>query len=333
MDDGKDLDREDELFDEANRWFFRLQAEDVSEAEKQQFSQWLNADPAHAEAWNNVQALMRSLHAPARASYDARRPERRSPFHKRRSVAAQRQPRRSRTFPAIAASCLLLIVGTAAYVRGPVLYDRWIADYATIAGQRETITLSDGTRVDLDTDTALKVNVTSGARRVTVLRGEAFFEIAKDPRPFVVATGDGESRDIGTGFSVEKGEASSTVTVQTGIVDVNAKTDPGGTVRLTAGESVDYGASGLSPLRKVDLEQQLAWRRGQLIFRQERLSDVVAKLNRYRSGRIVIVNPWIGNMLVSGTFNIDSPEAPIDALEAVLDVRATYLTSYVVALR
>jgi transmembrane sensor len=104
-------------------------------------------------------------------------------------------------------------------------------------------------------------------------------------------------------------------------------------VRVTAGESVDYGANGLSSLRKVDIERKLAWRRGQLIFRQERLSDVVNKLNRYRSGRIVIVNPWIGNMLVSGTFNIDSPQAPIEALESVLDVRATYLTPYVVALR
>jgi transmembrane sensor len=333
MDDGKDLDREDELFDEANRWFFRLQAEDVTATEKQRFSQWLNADPAHTVAWNNVRALMQSLQAPARASYDAHRPATRWPFHKRRSVAGQRRPRRSRAIPALAASCLLLIIGTAAYVRGPVFYDRWVADYVTLAGDRQTITLSDGTRVDLDTDTALKVAVTAGARRVTVLRGEAFFEIAKDPRPCVVLTGDGQSRDIGTAFSVEKGDGLSTVIVQSGIVDVKVASEHGATVRVTAGESVDYGANGLSSLRKVDIERKLAWRRGQLIFRQERLSDVVNKLNRYRSGRIVIVNPWIGNMLVSGTFNIDSPQAPIEALESVLDVRATYLTPYVVALR
>ncbi|TXI12469.1 MAG: FecR family protein [Rhizobium sp.] len=331
--DAKDPDREDEHFAEANRWFFRLQAEDVSTAEKQQFSRWLHEDTAHAEAWRDVHALMRSLHAPAQASYNARQAARLWAFDKRRFVARRRTSRRSRTIPALGASCLFFIVAFGAYVHGPAWYDRWVADYSTVSGQRETITLADGTRVDLNTDTALNIAVTAGSRRVTVLRGEAFFEIAKDPRPFIVVTRDAESRDIGTAFSVEKSDDNSTVTVQTGIVDVGASIDPDTTVRVTAGEMVDCGAGGLSVLRKADLERQLAWRRGQLIFRQERLSDVVAALNRYRTGRIIIVNPWIGNELVSGTFDIDNPKAPIDALEAVLGVKATYLTSYVVALR
>jgi transmembrane sensor len=324
MDDGKDQTREDELFAEANRWFFRLQAEDVSPAEKQQFSRWLNEDPSHAEAWSGVHALMHSLKAPARASYDAGR--------SRGSV--QRRPALvTRMVPRLLAGCLLVAFFLAACIQGPVLLDRWRADYVTVAGARESVTLADGTQVDLDTDTALKIDVMTSERRVSVLRGKAFFRIAEDPRPFVVRTRDGESRDIGTAFGVERRDDLSTLIVETGIVDVRAASGPDGTARVTAGESVDFGASGLSPLRKADLEQDLAWRRGQLIFRQERLSDVVAKLNRYRSGRIVIVNPWIADELVSGTFNIDRPDAPIDALEGVLGVKATYLTSYLVVLR
>jgi transmembrane sensor len=325
MDDGKSENREDELFVEANRWFFRLQAEDVSLAEKQQFSRWLREYPAHAEAWSSVQALMHSLKAPARASYDAGR--------RRRSVMPGRSVSVARTVPRVLAGCLMVAFCLAAYVQGPVLLDRWRADYVTVAGARESITLADGTQVDLDTDTALKTDLTASERRVSVLRGKAFFRIAEDPRPFVVRTREGESRDIGTAFGVERRDDRSTLVVETGIVDVRATAAPNATARVTAGESVDFGASGLSKLRKADLEQDLAWRRGQLIFRQERLSDVVVKLNRYRSGRIVIVNPWIADELVSGTFNIDRPDAPIDALEGVLGVKATYLTSYLVMLR
>jgi transmembrane sensor len=332
MVDGQDPDREDELFTEANRWFFRLQAEDVSPAEKQEFSEWLNADAAHSEAWKNVHALMHSLRAPAQASYDARLAAGRGQWRRRPAPRGRVAPAK-RKAPRVLAACLALIVGLIAYVQGPVLLDRWTADHVTVAGERATLTLADGTHVDLDSDTALKTDITAGERRVTVLRGEAFFQIAPDARPFVVTTRDGEARDIGTAFSITRRDGRSIATVETGIVDVKATSGPGATVRLMAGDSVDYGRGSVSPLRKADLDQDLAWRRGQIIFRQERLSDVVTKLNRYRSGRIVIVNPWVSGELVSGTFDIDRPEAPVDALETVLGVKATYLTPYLVVLR
>jgi len=327
MDDGQELNREDELFDEANRWFFRLQAEDVSAAEKQGFAQWLAQDPSHAKTWADVHALMHSLHAPARASCNASLNDKR-----RFGAVVQQSARGSRTASRWITASLALAFGFAAYIQGPVLLDRWGADYVTTAGQRETIVLADGTRVELNTDTAIQANLTAAERRVTVLRGEAFFDIARDSRPFAVSTRDGEARDIGTSFRVEKGDAVSTVTVETGIVDVKAKPILPAAVRVTAGQTVDYGKDGVSIPRMADLDKELAWRRGQVVFRQEKLSSVVAKLNRYQAGRIVIVNPWIADELVSGAFNVDRPDAPIGALEDVLGVKATYLTSYLVML-
>lgn len=328
MDDDHDLNREDDLFAEANRWFFRLQADDVSLAEKQQFSQWLN-DESHAKAWNDVHELMYSLRAPARASYNAstngmqRAPQR----------VMRQSTRESKAVLRWITTSLAFALGIVAYVKGPVLLDRWSADYVTVAGERQSITLADGTRVELNTDTALKVSLAAGDRRVNVIRGEAFFDIASDSRPFVVSTRYGEARDIGTAFSVSKGDGLSTVTVENGIVDVKATLGPPAIVRLTAGQMASYGMNGVSDPRKADLDHDLAWRQGQIVFRQEKLSDVVAKLNRYRSGRIVILNPWIADEPVSGTFNVDQPDAPIAALEDVLGVKATYLTSYLVALR
>lgn len=332
MDDGQELNREDQLFDEANRWFFRLQAEDVSPEQKQDFARWLAETPAHAKAWDDVHALMHALQAPARASYNASVGEKRRLQYSRR-VGTRQPARGSRIASRWVTASLALIFGLAAYMQGPILLDRWRADYVTVAGQRETILLADGTRVELNTDTAIKADITTADRRVTVLRGEAFFEIAKDPRPFVVSTRDGEARDIGTAFRVEKGDTVSTVTVESGIVDVRAKPAQPTGVRVTAGQTVDYGNNGVSAPRMADLDKELAWRRGQVVFRQETLSDVVAKLNRYQAGRIFIVNPWIADELVSGAFNIDRPFASIGALEDVLGVKATYLTSYLVMLR
>jgi transmembrane sensor len=326
MDENRDLNREDDLFAEANRWFFRLQAEDVSSSEKQQFSQWLNDHPSHAKAWSDVHVLMCSLRAPAQASYDASQGKHR--LRPRHETAARGSSAALRWI----AACLALAIGVTAYVQGPVLLDRWNADYATVAGERQSIMLADGTRLELNTDTAVKTDMTSVERRVTVLRGEAFFDIANDARPFVVSTRYGEIRDIGTAFSVGKDDGRSTVTVESGIVDVKVL-ERLTTVRLTAGQTVNYGTDGVSDLKKADLDQDLAWRRGQIVFRQEKLSGVVKKLNRYRAGRIVIVNPWIADELVSGTFNIDHRDGPIAALEEVLGVKATYLTSYLVALR
>jgi len=332
MDDDKNWHREDDLFAEANRWFFRLQAEDVSPAEKQRFSQWLNDHPSHAKAWHDVHALMHALQAPAQASYNARAGDMRRPAYPGRQ-ATPRPARGGGWALGWVAACLTLVVSAAAYVKGPVLFERWGADYVTVAGERQSITLADGTRAELNTDTAIKTEMAAAERRVTVLRGEVFLDIAKDARPFVVSTSYGEARDIGTAFSVRKGDGLSAVAVESGIVAIRPTFGPATTVNVTAGQMAQYGSQGVTVPRGADLEKDLAWRRGQIVFHQEKLSDVVAKLNRYRAGRIFIVNPWIADEPVSGTFNIDQPDGPIAALEEVLGVKATYLTSYFVALR
>lgn len=321
MDESRDLDRDDELFAEANRWFFRMHAEDVTPAEKAAFGRWIAADPRHAAVMNEVESLLAALQDPAKASYRAARAGRVSGASSARSgVHAARW----------LAAGLAAVLALAAYVQGPVLLARWNADLATFAGERASRQLADGTRVELNSDTALKVEITETRRLITLLRGEAFFEVARDPRPLVVRTEAGEARDIGTGFSIAETGAKALVTVESGIVDV--ATRRGDSARVTAGQRVAFDAAGVSTVTPADLDDDLAWRRGQVVFRQQRLTDVVATLNRYRAGRIVIVNPWIGDMRVSGTFDIDRSASAIEALETVLGVRAVSLSPYLVML-
>jgi len=322
MDKNSDFDGDDTLFAEANRWFFRMQAENVTAAEKAAFAHWLAADPRHAKAMDEVRGLLGLLNNPAKASYGAT------------SVgqAARAFQRRGRLFsvPRLAMG-LAAVLAISAYVQRPAVLARWNADLSTYAGQRLQRQLADGTKLELNSDTALKFELSSTQRLVTLLRGEVFIDIAPDPRPLVVKTDAGEMRDIGTSFNVAESSDNTVVVVATGVVEVTSRS--GERARVSESQRVAFSATDVSAVTGTDLEDDLAWRRGQVVFRQQRLADVVATLNRYRTGRIVIVNPWIRDLNVSGTFDIDRSASPIEALENVLGVRATSLTPYLVMLR
>lgn len=322
MDKNSDFDGDDTLFAEANRWFFRMQAENVTAAEKAAFAHWLAADPRHAKAMDEVKDLLGLLQNPAKASHGA------TPI----GQAARAFPRRSRLFtvPRLAMG-LAAVLAVSAYVQGPAVLARWNADLSTYAGQRLSRQLADGTKLELNSDTALKFELTEKQRLVTLLRGEVFIDIAPDPRPLIVKTDAGEMRDIGTSFNVAESSDQTVVVVATGIVDVTSRGGEG--ARVSESQRVAFSAIHVSAVTGTDLEDDLAWRRGQVVFRQQRLADVVATLNRYRTGRIVIVNPWIRDLNVSGTFDIDRSASAIDALENVLGVKATSLTPYLVILR
>lgn len=309
---------EDALFAEANGWFFRLNAEDITDAEKRAFALW-HADPDNARAFQDVAGLMDALKTPARAVHAQ---------HYVQPVArpARRLGRASMLLGAFAVAASLAV----AVVQAPVFLDRMGADHVTISGERRMLTLDDGTRVEMNSDTALVLSFTPSERRVEVRRGEAFFTIAENERPFVVTAGETEIRDIGTAFSVEN-DVRAQVTVEEGLVDVSRTGIA--PVRVGARQRVEFGGEAISSVLEADPEMALAWREGQIVFRQERLADVVADLNRYRAGRIVIVNPTIGDLLVSGVFEIDDPVRSVAALESVLDVRAHTLTPWLVLLR
>ena len=311
---------EDALFAQANAWFFRFRSGEMTEDEKAEFLVWHRRDEAHRRAWDEVLALMQSLKAPAQAAHAER-----APASAQLRAHRTARPRRLR----IAAGALAACLATVAAVQGPVFLARYGADHVTLTGERRVVTLTDGTRVEMNSDTALALDFQMGERRVEVRRGEAFFTIAQDSRPFVVQAGHTEIRDIGTAFSVEYA-GRSRVTVEEGLVDV---AQPGGQpVRAGAAQMIDFGGASVSGPMQADPGSDLAWRSGQIVFRQERLEDVVAQLNRYRPGRILILNPGIADLMVSGVFDADQPARATAALESVLGVQAREITPWIVLL-
>ena len=184
------------------------------------------------------------------------------------------------------AAAVAAIAAPAAYlVSRPELW----ADHRTAAGERRTVTLADGSTVELAGASALSVSFGKDPRRLRLVAGEAFFTVAVDPaRPFIVEAGEGRTRALGTAFDVKLSGESVTVTVMEHRVEVS--TGPDRKVELGQGEQVRYVARDLQVPYRADLRVADAWRRDRLVFQDAPLGEVVADLERSRGGRIVLTD-------------------------------------------
>jgi transmembrane sensor len=307
----------EQLFAEATGWYYRLQAEDVTPEEQAAFAAWKASGAAQVQAWDEVILLLGALRVPAARLREQQRQQWRKPARRTWRKVAQ---------GAAAALFLGLLVG-----QTPLL-DRWRADYATATGESREVRLADGSQLQLNTDTALQVELVEGERRVRLLRGEAWFDVARDPnRPFVVNAGDGWVRVVGTRFSVASDAGQTRVKVAQGKVEVNAGSGQG--VFLEPGQAVEYASGTLAALHPFDLASAFAWRQRQLVFSQQPLGQVVAELNRYWPGQTVLLGDGLRQRKVSGVFEIDKPDAVLKALTHTLGLRAEQYTPYLRILR
>nr|WP_246623831.1 FecR domain-containing protein [Sphingomonas colocasiae] len=204
--------------------------------------------------------------------------------------------------------------------------------YVTKVGERREITLADGSRVALNTGSILEVDYSRERRDVRLLAGQALFHVARDKgRPFVVAAGNRLITATGTAFDVEVGKGGGVaVLLVEGHVRVDAAR-PRGLARvlpwldredLEPGERLTAAAGGGTVVAPGDIERETAWNRGVLIFRDDRLADAVAEINRYSTTMLVIEDPKIGDLLVSGVFPAGREEDFVAALTAFYPVEA-----------
>ncbi|MGE0716909.1 MAG: FecR domain-containing protein, partial [Alphaproteobacteria bacterium] len=204
----------DAIFEEAVIRQARLREPDATDDDRAAHARWIAADPLHALADAEARALWIAAAVPAARVAAAPRstPQPRA--------APSRRPVRRPVLARLALAASLLLAVAAGVAWGPVAFDRLRADHATAVGERRLVTLADGSRVWLNSDTALVVAMTAGERRVRLLRGEAFFEVAADPaRPFVAATGAGSARDVGTAYDMRLDGGRASDAVLSGRVD------------------------------------------------------------------------------------------------------------------
>ncbi|WP_223450752.1 MULTISPECIES: FecR family protein [unclassified Pseudomonas] len=286
-----------------------------SSGDQATFSHWLQADPAHAEAYAQAQVVWELSEGPARtlANEDA--------FALQGYLNAMNRSRRSsvrRWSGALAmAACLLLMVSLGSGWQPMRWVDDLGADYVSAPGEVRTVTLADQSQVTLDADSAIAVDFSRGERHVQLRRGAGFFSVTHTGEPFVVEAEKGQARVLGTQFEVRLQPHGAQVTVLSGRVGVTADKHAEQQI-LTAGQQVAYGDGTAEKLHAVDSEAQLAWRQGWLNYYKAPLADVVQDLRRYYPGRIVLLNDELAARRVSGSFPSKNPQAVLSSLQGVM---------------
>ncbi|RMD88584.1 MAG: DUF4880 domain-containing protein, partial [Alphaproteobacteria bacterium] len=265
----------EKALEEATRWFARLRRDDVSDSDRAAFEAWRSENLAHRRAFDEISGLWSMM--------DGLEPQPRPA----RSRLPGRVPRLA---GALVASLLLVVAGL--YVAGSAFdIGPWgLPHYRTALGEQRTVTLRDGSRVYLNTQTDMAVAFYDVERHVRLRSGEALFEVAHDPdRPFIVDAGAGRVHVTGTQFNIRLDGEAAAVTVIEGHVDVSRRLDDRGpSAQLVAGEGALVDAAGVSEVKPVDVASITAWREGRLVFRGTPLQQVVADLNRYFAPEIRI---------------------------------------------
>ena len=306
------------LSDQAIEWVILLHSGVATEQNRQQAQQWQNRSPAHQNAYRDAEQLWLEM------GQAFQLPETKTPATQPQQ---KRQPK-----PWLASGLAAALIVCAFIPPFSVFTDRWASDYHTAVGEQKNIILSDGSQVILNTDTALAVQLNATGRHIRLLRGQAQFTVAPDPqRPFEVTTDDAVVKALGTIFEVLDDNQDTRVTVQEHAVGIKAPHDAdySGNIRIEAGQQARYSATkGLESVVTVDLKQNGAWQRGKLIIINQPLSSVIADLNRYYQGKIVMTNDTLSQLRVSGAFPLDNPGAVLAMLELSLPLKIRHITPW-----
>ena len=308
----------------AVEWLVELQAADHDEATHEAFQRWLAAHPDHKLAWQHIETIntrFNGLASPlgsavAKAVLTPRR------SHKRRQI--------------IKTLAVLLFVGSSGWwAEEKIPWRAWAADEYTDIGQRRDITLIDGSRVVLNTDTAINVRFTANERRLQLVRGEILVATNQDNasivRPFIVETAQSELHPLGTRFTIHQQTTSNRLSVFEGAVEIRLRQDINYRHVVQAGEQVDFTDQGIQGTRPAD-DTSTAWSNGMIIASSMRLADFLAELDRYRPGKLNC-DPAVADLRVSGTYPLTDPEDILDALQTTLPVKIHYFTRYWVTVR
>ncbi|BAL96385.1 FecR domain-containing protein [Rubrivivax gelatinosus] len=297
----------------ALEWQVSFWSGQAGEAEQRAFDAWLAADPRHREAWARVQRVGGRLHALQGDAAAAALRAAGAPAGRRRVLRG-----------------LLLLVGaggTAAVVRRTPQWQLAAAAESTAPGERRELTLADGSRLTLNTATALDLRLDAAVRRVLLRAGEVHVATAPDPahRPFYVDTREGSVQALGTRFTVRLLDAGVRVQVFDGAVEVRPR-NGGAPRRLAAGEQGVFDAQAAHAPETLD-DSASGWMRGLLIAERLRLADFAAELGRYRRG-VLRCDPEVAELRVSGVFPTGDTDAVLRSLVRALPVRVTLATRY-----
>jgi transmembrane sensor len=313
-----------DAFEAASAWWLRLAEGDLDAESQAQFEAWLGSNPRHPEALERVYAAWEGLDQ-VLTTPDVMAMRTQALETVRRANRLRWTRLGGRRWSAAAAVVIVLIGAALVAARlSPTTY-------RTVAGQRQVVTLTDGSRLSLDGDTQVDVRLGKQGRELWLKHGRARFKVAKDPlRPFTVTVGDRTVVATGTAFSVELINRDINVVLYEGHVAVVAAAAVGRANRaplhpeatLAPGQQMQARLGGTADdISTADLNRSAAWERGQLVFDNEPLVTAVERVNRYSDKKIKLADARVEQVLVNGVFDAGDTQAFITGVTNVLPVR------------
>lgn len=335
-------------------WLIKMNADEVSDEDMHGFADWLSLDAAHANAFaeaedtfNRMIATGTQLKQKLRNAAEAANPL--SPQAMMQGISVnpaktRAQPKPTKHWLAVpltlAAALLIAILGV--MPQQAHLFDAYLSDYHTGTGEQRDIQLADGSRLLLNTNSAVSVAYQDSLRIIDLRHGQVRFTVAKDSqRPFEVHSGALAVRALGTVFEVyhqETGDISVTVqehavSARLSAFDETATSQQAQPVIIHEGQQLHYlGGKHLPAPQTSDVSQLTAWQQQKLFINDRPLGEAVAELSRYRNGRIVVPDAKLNNQRVTGVFSLADPDEALHAISAALALQETRLVHWWVVL-
>ncbi len=300
----------EEALEHAARWFAFLGDGDVSDEDRERWHRWLAASADNQRAWDKVERIDRAFHAmPVKSVGD---------------ILSDAGRRRRRLLRGLGGALFLAPLGWWGWRQRPAGLGR--ADLRTAVGEIHEVTLPDGSRLWLNTRSAVSLDFNADHRLLRLWAGELYLETARDARPMRVATALGSAAPLGTAFGVRLTDGRLRVRVDRGRVAVSSVVGDVGERLVEAGQGVIVDGEGRWENPRLPTEES-AWRDNLLVANGRRLGDFLDELARYRHG-VLRYDQSVADLKLSGGFPLDDTDRILQVLEATLPVKVTRLTPW-----
>ncbi len=313
----------DDTANVAADWLTLMMSGEATDDDRQRWQQWRKAKPDNELAWQHIEAVTgRFKMLPSQAVYKSLSPI---------ANPALAAPKRRK---AISTLLWLGAAGmTGVLTSRTQTWQQTVADYRTGIGEQRHVTLNDGTRITLNTASAINVRFDNKRRLVRLVAGEMMIvtaHAAEEQRPFIIETAEGSTRALGTRFTVRQRDGSTTVNVLESMVEITPVDAFNQQRLLRAGEGMTFTRDALGEVVSID-QQVAAWTRQQIIADNVRLADFVVELSRYRMG-VMRCDPSVANLRFSGVFPLGDTDRILAMLPNTLPIQIRLRTRYWVTL-